>query len=114
MKKIVKLTESDLYNIVRKTINEMDGNKNNSMDDFFKKLNEVLEIYQDIDDLKAEMNGLDSSDSAENYLKLNIMYSDILYKLQEKILPNSLKVFNELGDKVNYYGNLYNKKKNEI
>jgi len=112
MKKIVKLTETDLYNIVRKTINEMDGNKGESMDDFFKQLNDVLEIYQKIDDLKV--NHLDGSDSAENYLKLNIMYSDILYKLQEKIFPNRLKVFNELGDKVNYYGNLYNKKKDEM
>lgn len=110
MKKIVRLKEADLYNIVRKTIKEMDGDDHDSLDDFFKKLDDILNLYQGINALEFEIN--DGQDTANTYLKLNIMYGDILYKLSNEIVPNLRRIDTKLSNKTNYYGNLYNKKKN--
>lgn len=48
MKKIIRLTEGDLTNIVKRVVNESDKEKDNeSKDEKFEKIVDVLEILKD-------------------------------------------------------------------
>ena len=91
MKKIVKLTESDLNRIVRKAMNEMEGEKIGDQVEYFVSLcDEVSSAYQDLQDAK------DSGD----YRRLNNKISKMIFAV-ENLLTHGKKAHLKLHDKLN-------------
>lgn len=110
MKKIVKLTETDLYNIVRKTINEMDDDGvkvGDPVKNFVDACDDVSSAYYELEDLK--MNG---GDSMEDYQKLNNKISKLIFNV-ENVLQYGKSAHRALSDELNDTFHSYKRKEIE-
>ena len=85
MKKIVKLTETDLTRLVKRTINEMDETM--SYEDFYDKISDFMgEFYEDFDSMSDRY--LDAANEMYDNVKDNENLdrhdkNDLLGQLQE-------------------------------
>jgi hypothetical protein len=86
MKKIVKLTETDLTRLVKRTINEMDDmNETMSFEDFYDTISDLMgEFFEDFDSMSSRY--LDAANEMYDNVKDNEnLDKDDKYELLDQI-----------------------------
>jgi hypothetical protein len=105
MKKIVKLTETDLTRLVKRTINEMEDEMENEMDDMDETMS-LENIYDEFEYTKKEFDK-DFSDFAYEYIRrLEFLIGKI-----DELSDEEYKESDELEREINIFyhkiGDLY-------
>ena len=108
MKKVIRLTESDLYRIVRRVINEQQIS-NNVLNKYLISKPELIPLYQEIEKVLNDK-------FTEKHFVDEIKYSGGLKNLSGGLLPNTINSFKLLKTKfpnITYSDNSYRTYENQ-